>query len=682
MREIDDRYPEYARPFEPLRRRTIRARLTGNEAALYQRRLSRMNQMRKYFTTSVVTLITILILINLPEPPVIDPLPPPEETPIVLPTPTPAPPPSPLPSPVPSTTPVESPTPAPSPLPSPDPMPTPTPTPPPAPTLTPTPVPTQKPPAPPAPTPTPTPKPPAPTPTPTPTPTPMPTPTPTPAPLVKPLFTELDIEHREEFGLDGIGGYDIFAVSFSLDLHDADPAKPITARLQAGSSAGGAWEDAPTGGNGIPTLSYSGSGGVWSGELAYDAQLVEIDWDHGETGFLKQLRIACDYTLTDGTAGTAYSTDIRDLYAYGGNYLSDNPDAEGFSGTLSGKGLSVSFRLQKELILDADKLKKTRVVVYVGETWIEMEPEKLTMSPMAEDGSIQLSCPLSAILQPGESLQAGGYDEVLLVLDYKDEDKRIDWSDGTWARIRVRNTPTVEVNPKLIGPYAEEAWYPTMQFLMTLRDLKGGSATATPYVDTGDGFHPAVPPDAGEWGPVYDPAEEPGDEWSGYAAVYLPEPDTGGIRGMAKIVFDLVYPDGETERIETEPMPVYMGFFARIDESYGGQGRVEGQRLDPDSGETLYTMSFDLILDTALIDPARVTDKGGSLWYTDPGWTVYSDPETEIQTDGSGITHMRYTFVSASPFPEGRYTVFPETVGWVDNYNLWEAWSLSMTFYK
>ena len=95
MREIDDRYPEYARPFEPLRRRTIRARLTGNEAALYQRRVSRMNQMRKYFTTSVVTLITILILINLPEPPVIDPLPPPEETPIVLPTPTPAPPPSP-----------------------------------------------------------------------------------------------------------------------------------------------------------------------------------------------------------------------------------------------------------------------------------------------------------------------------------------------------------------------------------------------------------------------------------------------------------------------------------------------------------------------------------------------------------------------------------------------------------
>ena len=151
---------------------------------------------------------------------------------------------------------------------------------------------------------------------------------------------------------------------------------------------------------------------------------------------------------------------------------------------------------------------------------------------------------------------------------------------------------------------------------------------------------------------------------------------------MAKIVFDLVYPDGETERIETEPMPVYMGFFARIDESYGGQGRVEGQRLDPDSGDTLYTMSFDLILDTALIDPARVTDKGGSLWYTAPGWTVYSDPETEILTDGSGITHMRYTFVSASPFPEGRYTVFPETVGWVDNYNLWEAWSLSMTFYK
>ena len=115
MREIDNRYPEYARPKEPLRGRKIRARLTGNEAALYHRRLTRMNQMRKYFTTSVVTLITILILINLPDPPINDPIDPPTETPIVLPTPTPAPSPSPLPSAMPSTPPGEPPTPIPTP---------------------------------------------------------------------------------------------------------------------------------------------------------------------------------------------------------------------------------------------------------------------------------------------------------------------------------------------------------------------------------------------------------------------------------------------------------------------------------------------------------------------------------------------------------------------------------------
>ena len=141
MREIDNHYPEYARPYEPLRRRKIRGRLTGNEAALYQRRLARMNQMHKYFTTSVVTLITILILINLPDPPIEDPIIPPTETPIVLPTPTPAPPPSPLPSALPSTPPGEPPTPTPSPAPSPSPTPSPTPTP--VPTATPTPAPSE-----------------------------------------------------------------------------------------------------------------------------------------------------------------------------------------------------------------------------------------------------------------------------------------------------------------------------------------------------------------------------------------------------------------------------------------------------------------------------------------------------------------------------------------------------------
>ena len=58
MREIDDRYPEYARPYCPLGRTKRGARLTGNEATLLAvRRAERLNLMRKYFTTGAVTLI-------------------------------------------------------------------------------------------------------------------------------------------------------------------------------------------------------------------------------------------------------------------------------------------------------------------------------------------------------------------------------------------------------------------------------------------------------------------------------------------------------------------------------------------------------------------------------------------------------------------------------------------------
>ncbi|MBR5094533.1 MAG: hypothetical protein IK095_05515, partial [Oscillospiraceae bacterium] len=72
MREIDDRYPEYARPFAPIRRRRIRARLSGNEATLLQgraRHVWRMQQMHKYFTTGTATLIVILILLLVEDPP-------------------------------------------------------------------------------------------------------------------------------------------------------------------------------------------------------------------------------------------------------------------------------------------------------------------------------------------------------------------------------------------------------------------------------------------------------------------------------------------------------------------------------------------------------------------------------------------------------------------------------------
>ena len=486
--------------------------------------------------------------------------------------------------------------------------------------------------------------------------------------------------------MDGVGDYNYFSVSFDLDLHDADPTKPITARLQEGSATGGDWKDIPEGGYSIPTLTYSGSGGVWSGEMAYDMAFVMWDWEHGELGALMQMRVACDYTLKDGSTGTVYSTDVKELYAYTGGYLTHNPDADGFSGKVDGKGLDVTFRVQKDLILDPDKLEKTEAVVYIGGKWIDMDPEKLTMYPMTEEGIIRLTCPLADILGPGEPAQSGGNDQVLLELLYKDEDKGIDWTDGAWARIKVRNMPTVELDPDLRGPYVEGAWYPTLYYIVTLNDLKGGSATARMYVDTGDGFYEPVPPEYdmyfANWPNGYDPVEEPGDTWENFIEAYLEEPaDNGGVLGAAKIVFDIVYPDGETDQIETETRPVFMGSFAKFDKSFGEQGRLEGERIDSETGKTLYTMSFDLIIDPALMDPDNVEVYGGSLWNTD-AWKNYKDPEIEMRTDESGSCHLRFTFVSETPFEDGSYTMYPDILGWVDGLYRWDPYNLAYDFFR
>ena len=503
--------------------------------------------------------------------------------------------------------------------------------------------------------------------------------------MVVPQFTALSSEHKLQSGLDELDSYDYFSVSFDLALYDADPSVPITARLQAGSPEGGDWQDIPGGGNSIPTLSYSGSGETWSGDLAYDMYLVEIDKDHGRLGALMQMRVACDYTLTDGTTGTVYSTDIGVLYAYAGGYLADKPDAEGFSGKVKGAGLDVSFYVQKDLLPNPDILEKTTVVLHAGEKSIDLDPAALTFSSIAEDGTIRITCPLSSIVPSGESLHPGSQDEVLLELRYKDDEKGIDWSSSAWAKIRVRNIPTIEMDPYVYGPYAEGAWYPTHYYEVTLNDLKGGSAVGKILVDTGSGFYePTAPEDAYLYyeTPInYDPTLVPDDVWGGYAQIYLPVPsDVIGVRGVAKIVFDIVYPDGETDTIESETRPVYMGYFAAFNKSYGENGWVERERIDPESGETLYTMSFDLVIDANLIIPDSVWNHGATLW-NDVLWAHWGDPEVEVLSDG-GTWHMFFTFVSASRFPDGPYTLYPDVAGMVDEINSWDCYDLSLEFVK
>ena len=487
-------------------------------------------------------------------------------------------------------------------------------------------------------------------------------------------------------GVDESDSYDYFTVSFDLTLHDADPSLPVTARLQAGGPGGGGWQDIPAGGNSVPTLSYGGSGDTWSGSLAYDMNLVEIDRAHGQLGALMQMRIVCDYTLTDGTVGTVYSTDIGTVYAYAVGFLADNPDASGFSGKLKASGLDVSFYVQEDLLPDPDCLEKTTVTIRVGEDSLEMDLAALSFTPIAEDGTIRISCPLSGLVSPGEHLQPGSQDQVLLKLRYKDDEKGIDWSSEAWAKIKVRDIPIIETDPNIYGPYAEGAWYPTHHFEMTLNELKGGSAVGKVLMDTGSGFQEAVAPEDAEYYyyfPItYDPTIVPDEVWEEYVEIYVPVPsDVSGVRGVAKIVFDIVYPDGETDTIETEPRPVFMGYFASFNKSYGDNGRLEAERTDPESGETVYTMSFDLVIDGDLIIADSVWSKGADLW-RDPVLDHWPNPEIEVQDGEDGARHMIFTFVSASRFPDGPYTMYPEVLGMVDDYNCWDCYNLEFAFVK
>ena len=68
MLEIDDRYPEYARPYEPIKGRHRHGPLKGNESALLKmRRLRRLDLARRGFLTGVGVLIMLAFLMPAPK---------------------------------------------------------------------------------------------------------------------------------------------------------------------------------------------------------------------------------------------------------------------------------------------------------------------------------------------------------------------------------------------------------------------------------------------------------------------------------------------------------------------------------------------------------------------------------------------------------------------------------------
>ena len=173
IREIDDRYPEFAEPYEPVRGRRRYRRLSPSAATLL---------------AAGAALILLSALFASPQRASLPPVP---TVPLAEASPSPAF--SPDPTPVPTLSPAPTPEPTPAPTPEPTPAPTPEPTP--------------------APTPEPTP---APTPEPTPAPTPEPTPAPTPTPVTY-LDPEVTLSGSTSWYCLGYG-----IVSYTVTANDGD----------------------------------------------------------------------------------------------------------------------------------------------------------------------------------------------------------------------------------------------------------------------------------------------------------------------------------------------------------------------------------------------------------------------------------------------------------------------------
>lgn len=614
-REIDNRYPEFAEPYEPVRggKHHSGLKFTGPFLAL----------------TGLLFMLNSLFLMPAAgaEPTV------PNEPPVAVVPPTPKPtpdPPQPIPDP---------------PVPIPDP-PVPIPDPP---------VPIPDPPVPIPDPPVPIPDPPVPIPDP-----PVPIPDP-PVSYTNPAFTAAGMSH--DYQPSATAEYrDHFHYNFTIDLKDADTNKPLTVRLQSADKNGSGWQDVTASGATVSSLSYSGSGSTWEGEMLYDVDPLAVAED---SGIVQQVRIVFDYTLKDGTSGTLDSTGIRELYAYKGNYLHAQ------SAVLKGSQMMAEFKADTDLVMDTSKLTVRDLTLRSGsESW--NLTDKATISKAAADGTISVAYELDGIeIDPALDRNLS------MTLSYSDKDGAIDdWQSQDECSVRI--APTVELDPHVDGPNPEGSPYPVLTFTMTLNDLKGGSATAKVYADTGNGFEEIAPPYA-SWGiPDYDPSVTTGDIWEENAECFIEPPPGGGIAGPAKIVFDIVYPDGTTDTIETDTRPVHNGTFAKCNENYEGKGWQTAERTDPVSGSTQYTMTLDTIIDNDLVNAAKVETRGYeslNVSYRDEAgnyeWIWYEDPEIEYQAAADGTHHMFFTFVSDAPFPDGDYGFSPDTVYHEDEYNSW-----------
>lgn len=246
---------------------------------------------------------------------------------------------------------------------------------------------------------------------------------------------------------------------------------------------------------------------------------------------------------------------------------------------------------------------------------------------------------------------------------------------------KEKKAPVIDLDPSVQGPDPEMIEYPMLFFDMKLNDLKGGSAKGRVYVDTGSGFHEPALNASNNVVVTYDPASVSGDVWSDSISCYIQEPEGGGIKGIkgrAKIVFDIVYPDGKKARIESETRPVHKGTF------WKGYSWLSTTETDTGTGTVKYKMIVDVIIDKSLVDPSKVEMKEGinNVLYVKDASDYWLGGAAERYVDGSGQYHIIYTYSSDTPFPNGTYGFEPELEYKEDDYNSWEPFHCDYYFEK
>ncbi len=336
-----------------------------------------------------------------------------------------------------------------------------------------------------------------------------------------------------------------------IDLQDADTEQPLTVRLQYADKNGNGWQDCPEGVNNKITLAYSGSGDTWEGEMTY--MLAEDLVMNFAT--LQQVRIVCDYTLTDGTGGTVYSTDCAKMYAYEGEYI------QPVSCVIRDHTLTAVYELNPDALLNisADTITADQIMIYEGSGFNSIfditNDAKLTVS---SDGTVTVNYSFDGSI-PKEPAALED-PSLLLMTKYNDQDGAIkDWESGAFIDFTYELTaPLIDLDFDLIEGLVGFGVYTTV----TLNDVLDGEMTLTMYKKGPLGYEPA---DCDSY--TYSKDDAYDGQVSGFfyedqMYEYLHNGETE--RYTAKIVAEYTYADGTSGRVESPEFEQYAGEFAKF----------------------------------------------------------------------------------------------------------------------